>query len=415
MSANVSAYFSNIGIRHGHHAVAGVSTSGSSTCLVFQLSGQGVECRYPQRRGQKSASPIDPAPDSQRSNTAHNSGSSSAQTTSRLASTELTTTRAIHFLAPDLFHDLRLQVPRMDWDIPAEIEMQLGGRQQMQETTKEFLSLTRSWMPVVNGKRHLAAVLNPLVPLRRPTALLALCMKLCSLPIDDVDGKRVLYELVKQFYAEVEGVEEPCVQIMQSAVFIAVFEIGDAIHPAAYLTVGALARYGMSIGLDKINQKPLGEDCAAAVGASWMDVEEMRRVWWGTLILDRGILLLQQHYWQQMNLEAEHGSTYNIFPETQYALETLVRISTTLCEGGYSLWQYLEDGRCSLFLVELVYQGMLVLLRMGKGRPDIQVQEKKESLSWLLSHMGKRWPLVAVYKRILEARESILAVENALM
>ncbi|PNP80343.1 hypothetical protein FNYG_05942 [Fusarium nygamai] len=362
-------------------------------------------------------------------------------------------------------------------------------------------------------------------------------MKLCCLPVDQVDEKSVLYGLVKRFYAEVESQEDSCIQVMQSAVFIAVFEMGDAIFPAAYLTVGALARYGMAMGMDKINQTVLGKDCAATVGASWADIEEMRRVWWGALILDRllnvsqpsrglstadpsfedflpvddeffynqssspehatrisegftfkmgsfarlgqamhliskslsfcrvasngtdnvpqdspleevgqlcrtleslvrvneleatsrrlafcsqscvsyiGILLLQQHYWQQPGHESEQDSTPNIFLETISALETLVRISATLREGGYDLWQHLEDGRCSLFLVELVHQGMLVLLRMGKVWFAEDLQSKKESLTWLLSHMGKRWPLVAIYKRIIEARESVLVVEDAL-
>jgi hypothetical protein len=82
---------------------------------------------------------------------------------------------------------------------------------------------------------------------------------------------------------------------MQSAVFVAVFEMGDAIFPAAYLTVGALARYGMATGMDKINQTALGKDCAATVGASWADIEEMRRVWWGTLILDRYVIAANLH------------------------------------------------------------------------------------------------------------------------
>ncbi|KLP02493.1 Zn(II)Cys6 transcriptional activator [Fusarium fujikuroi] len=178
--------------------------------------------------------------------------------------------------------------------MPAEIEVQLGGRQQMQDTTKEFLLLTRSWMPIINGKRHLAAVLNPLAPLPRPAALLALCMKLCCLSVDETKEKRVLYDLVKKFYAEVEVQEDSCVQVMQAAVFIAVFEMGDAIFPAAYLTVGALARYGMAMGMYKINQDALGKNCGTvAIGASWADIEEMRRVWWGTLILDRLVNMSQ--------------------------------------------------------------------------------------------------------------------------
>ncbi|KAF5565536.1 Zn(II)Cys6 transcriptional activator [Fusarium napiforme] len=444
-------------------------------------------------RGQKNPSPIGDGP-----NPENVTAGMASETTQPKKAQDLVNAEAIRFLAPDLFRDMNLQVPRHEWQMPAEIEAQLGGRQQMQETTKAFLQLTKSWMPIVNGKRHLAAVLNPLVPLRRPTALLALCMKLCCLPVDKVEEKRVLYELVKKLYAEVERQEDSCLQVMQSAVFIAVFEMGDAIFPAAYLTVGSLARYGMAMGMDKINHTALGKDCAAAIGASWADIEEMRRVWWGALILDRLLNVSQpsrglstadpsfedflpvddelfynqssspqhatrisegftfkmgsfarlcqamhliskslalcrgvfsnspeappndspeevgQHYWLLPGPESEQDSTPNIFPETISALETLVRISATLREGGYELSQYLEDGRCSLFLVELVYQGMLVLLRMGKVWLAEDVQSKKESLAWLLSHMGKRWPLVAVYKRILEARESILAVEDAL-
>ncbi|KAH7255179.1 uncharacterized protein BKA55DRAFT_310708 [Fusarium redolens] len=499
-----------------------------------------LECRYPQRRGQKSASPIDDTANLEDVAGRRKSSDIYHGTIQHERAQDLVNARAIRFLAPDLFRDLHLQVPRLDWVMSDEIEAQLGGRQQMQEMTKTFLQLTRSWMPIVNGKRHLAAVLNPLVPLRRPTALLALCMKLCCLSVDEIEEKRVLYELVKRFYAEVEGQEDSCIQVMQSAVFIAVFEMGDAINPAAYLTVGALARYGMVMGMDKINQDVLGKGCDAATGASWTDIEEMRRVWWGTLILDRllnvsqpsrglstadpsfedflpvddeffynqvcltflahifqaptdwpshyqsaspehatrisagftfkmgsfprlcqathliskslafcrgafddsdeaspnkppedvvqlcrtleslvrvnelevssrqlafcsqssvsyiGILLLQQHYWRRAGHEAEQGSTPDIFPETQSALETLDRISTTLREGGYDLWQHLEDGRCSLFLVELVYQSMLALLQMGNVWLAEEVQSKKESLSWLLSHMGKRWPLLCI-------------------
>ncbi|KAF4958945.1 hypothetical protein FGADI_2024 [Fusarium gaditjirri] len=245
-----------------------------------------LECRYPQRRGQKAASPIDDTLNIEDTAT-RSSDTNYHEAIQSEKAKELRNARAIRFLAPDLFRDLHLQLSRMEWDMPAEIEAQLGGRLQMQDTTKSFLELTKSWMPIINGKRHLAAVLNPLAPLPRPTALLALCMKLCCLPIDKPEEKRVLYDLVKRFYAEVEAQEDSCVQVMQSAVFIAVFEMGDAILPAAHLTIGALVRYGMAMGMDRINQDVLGKDCGATAGASWADIEEMRRVWWGALILDR--------------------------------------------------------------------------------------------------------------------------------
>ncbi|KAF5013096.1 hypothetical protein F66182_15216, partial [Fusarium sp. NRRL 66182] len=76
-----------------------------------------------------------------------------------------------------------------------------------------------------------------------------------------------------------------------AGILIAIFEIGDAIYPAAYLTVGACARYGVALGLDKINQDRMGGDHNRAV--SWMEIEEKRRAWWGILILDRISVLIR--------------------------------------------------------------------------------------------------------------------------
>lgn len=251
-----------------------------------------VECRYPQRRGQRSASPDNSSDNRDHvAITATDSTSTLHQDNVFEFPSELVITTAIRFLAPDLFRDLRLQVPRMGCDVPNEVATHLGDRQQMQQTTSAFLRLMQSWMPVVNGKRHLAAVLNPLqLPLRRPTALLALCMKLCCLPADQSLEKVSLYSVVKRLYYEVERIEDDCLEVMQSAVFIAIFEIGEALFSAAYLTVGALARYGMAMGMDKINQDALGNKASVTAGASWLVIEEMRRVWWATLILDRYVI-----------------------------------------------------------------------------------------------------------------------------
>lgn len=254
---------------------------------------RGVECRYPRRRGQRSASPQDI---SNLQDEATSAGSAPAlvqagPTTPSTPSTAFAVSTAIRFLAPDLFGELRLQIPRLEWDVPADVAFQLGDQQQIHDVTVTFLRMTRPWMPVVSGKRHLAAVLSPLLtPLRRPRALLALCMKLCCLSVEDRsrNGERhPLYLLVKQFYAEVERVEEPCLEVMQAALFIAVFEMGDAIYPAAYLTVGAMIRYGLSMGMDKINVERMGVITGTFTGAPWQDIEEMKRVWWGALILDR--------------------------------------------------------------------------------------------------------------------------------
>ncbi|EED22258.1 conserved hypothetical protein [Talaromyces stipitatus ATCC 10500] len=232
---------------------------------------KGLKCNYPHRRGQRSPSP----PHSSR-------GSETATDSDSSTFSSFAVTSAISFLAPDLFRQARLEIPRLRLDIPDDVTSHLGDSQQVRETANNFFQMT--WMPIISRKYYLAAVLNPLSPSRRSTALLALCMKLCCLRVEGAE-RNSLYRLVKKFYSEVESTEGLCVQILQAGIFIAVFEIGDAIYPAAYLTVGACARYGVAMGLDKINKDRMGD--AHNFSAPWMEIEERRRAWWAVLILDR--------------------------------------------------------------------------------------------------------------------------------
>jgi len=256
-------------------------------------SRRGLECSYPQRRGQTAASPPDNSPETRSITALAPTGSALDNGDTELQSgrtihvaPSFAVTTAIRFIAPNLFRDASLEIPRLNLVIPDDVTFQLGDSQQVRDTTAKFFRLTRTWMPIVNRKRHVAAVLNTLTPCRRPTALLALCMKLCCLPVLDDDGaKRTsLYRLTKRFYSEVESTEDLSVQVLQAAICIAIFEIGDAIYPAAYLTVGVCARYAIAMGLDNVNKERMGGGNRAA---SWMEIEEARRAWWGVLVLDR--------------------------------------------------------------------------------------------------------------------------------
>lgn len=258
---------------------------------------KGWKCTYPERRGQRSASPShsldrvesvnDPNPVVTRPPSTYNGIFAGHQAASPSTSS-FAVNMAISFLAPDLFREVSLEIPRPNLDIPEHVAFNLGDRRRLRETALQFFNIT--WMPIISRKRYFNAVLNPLFPLRRPTSLLALCIKLCCLEVrDDGDEERTsLYRLTKKFYSEVESTELLCIQVLQAGILIAHFEIGDAIYPAAYLTVGACARYGVAMGLDKINQERMGGDHNRAV--SWMEIEERRRAWWGVLILDRSVI-----------------------------------------------------------------------------------------------------------------------------
>lgn len=256
-----------------------------------------MKCSYPSKRGQHSAlSPhgIHGSESSSDSNTdysgpiiAPTSTVSQFQSPPPPSSSSFAVTTAFSFLAPGLFREAQLEIPRLDLGIPDEVAFHLGENQQIRKTFSKFLRIT--WMPIVSRKRYLTAVLNPLSPSRRPTVLLALCIKLCCLSAHGDEGleRTSLYRLVKKFHSEVECTQDLCVQVLQAAILIAIFEIGDAIYPAAYLTVGACARYGIAMGLDKINKDRTSGEHHHTM--SWMEIEERRRAWWAVLILDRSV------------------------------------------------------------------------------------------------------------------------------
>lgn len=101
---------------------------------------------------------------------------------------------------------------------------------------------------------------------------------------DTEDGRSAVYKVVKRFHAEVEAFGTMSIHVLQAAVFLAIYEIDQAIYPSAYLSVGACARYGIALGLNKQLKNRSGIDHPAR---SIVELEEQRRVWWAVLILDR--------------------------------------------------------------------------------------------------------------------------------
>jgi hypothetical protein len=92
-----------------------------------------------------------------------------------------------------------------------------------------------------------------------------------------------LYQTAKRFCSEVEAAGLLSIHCLQAEVLVAIFEIGQAVYPAAYLTVGRCARYGTALGYGDFG-KTANEHTKPNSPA---DGEEGRRVWWGITMLDR--------------------------------------------------------------------------------------------------------------------------------
>ena len=252
---------------------------------------KGAGCSYPTSRGQRqpssdthsrdTASNILPTPDNSEANSSPRPQMEQASAASNSPSSIVT---AIQFMAPKLFRDAQLEILRLDTPIPSGVAAYVGGSHQIRDIGVTFFS--SSWMHVVSRKHFFGTVLSPLCPPRHELVLLALSMKLfCTpLPSDGRDGQTALYTTAKSFFSEVEATGIMSIRVLQAALFIASYEAGHAIYPAAYFTIGTCARYGTALGLDKLMADLMGD---GQVGQSWIEIEEMRRVWWGVLILDR--------------------------------------------------------------------------------------------------------------------------------
>lgn len=93
-----------------------------------------------------------------------------------------------------------------------------------------------------------------------------------------------LYQDVKSFYHYVEAQNGFSVQMIQALLLIALYEIGNSIYPAAYLSIGNAARLGHAAGLHDRKAPQMLPRCT-----TWTEQEERRRLWWGVVILDRFI------------------------------------------------------------------------------------------------------------------------------
>jgi hypothetical protein len=245
----------------------------------------GFECSYPTRRGEQSRD-NSTGPEGLSTHNGHSGGSfHSSPGEPDATSSGAAFAAAVNFIAPEVFHQAQLALLLPDTPVPADVAAHIGDADSIRNVAAMFFRTIHTWLPIISKKRFYSFVLNPLSQRGPERSLLVLCMKLCCSPRpSEGDARSALYRAAKRFYFEVEASGLLSIHVMQAGLLIAVYEMGQAIYPAAFLTVGACARYGMALGIQTLSQDGAGD---AARQRSWLEVEEMRRAWWAVLLLDR--------------------------------------------------------------------------------------------------------------------------------
>lgn len=195
---------------------------------------------------------------------------------------------AAFFLDPDHYskfgqHDLSSE--QLPWAEKAHVLVQDDWR----EVCERFLSTIYTWLPVISKKRLYSELTSSNPDTRAGNALFLLSMKLCTgRPLQSADNSssyadNELYSAARQciFCAESGGYVS--LRLVQSLVLLAVYEMGHAIYPAAYLTVGRAARLAMVIGLH--NTKLATQ--LFVLPDMWSLREEQGRTWWAIFVLDK--------------------------------------------------------------------------------------------------------------------------------
>jgi Fungal specific transcription factor domain len=194
----------------------------------------------------------------------------------------------VFFLDSALFRKAQIDIPQSSAPIPRYVYDLIGEFSQWRSIPTKFFETVHTFMPIVSKARLFGKLLNPLVPCRGDVALLILSMRIITmLPAGGRMDRTPEYAAAKRFYTELEGIGAFSPQVLQAGVLIALYEYGHAIYPAAYLTIGGLARYGISSGIDGTGPSQM------APPGDWIEAEERKRIWWGVLILDRCVHLFR--------------------------------------------------------------------------------------------------------------------------
>jgi hypothetical protein len=83
---------------------------------------------------------------------------------------------------------------------------------------------------------------------------------------------------VKHLYLEFEVSSNFSISVLQAGVHLSLYDLGHAIYPAAFLSIGACARYAPALVINE--SRVLNIRRFLTLG----EVEERRRIWWAIVI-----------------------------------------------------------------------------------------------------------------------------------
>ncbi|KAJ5101585.1 hypothetical protein NUU61_003807 [Penicillium alfredii] len=171
--------------------------------------------------------------------------------------------QTILFLDPGLLHHGPMETVPASSHAPPHILHLLGDLDEIRVIAERFFAHIHQWMPFVSKRRF--------YDFNEASHDLP--------PAGSQSPRTALYHATKQFSLLIED----CLSILvlQAELLVALYELGHGIYPAAFLSIGACARYAHALGISVSGIVPTRRVLTL------VEVEERRRAWWALVILDR--------------------------------------------------------------------------------------------------------------------------------
>lgn len=186
------------------------------------------------------------------------------------------------FLDPSILQHGQVDMSHSAVPVPAHLLRMLGDFDQVQSAAGRYFDNMHTWLPFISKKRFYGQHLRPSFQSEPDVVLLLLALKLITtLPQHPRKPRTPSYHAVKQFNLELESSTMLSTPILQAGIILALYELLHGIYPAAFLSIGACARYAHALGIN------VSKTVKTKKVLTLVEVEERRRIWWAIVILDR--------------------------------------------------------------------------------------------------------------------------------
>ncbi|KAH7129521.1 hypothetical protein B0J13DRAFT_564205 [Dactylonectria estremocensis] len=171
--------------------------------------------------------------------------------------------------------------------IPEEfLEVVNRGEEQVSQSLEAFFATVHLMFPIVS-KRYLMKQISS-EGYSADVLLLLHCIDiLLPQSTGEMPSCQAAYLRARRCLHFTEDLGLISFRSLQAVLLLAFYEVAHAIYPAAYLTVAHCARLGHALGIhDRRNVSQM-----FPTPMSWTAVEEIRRTWWGVIVIDRFVNL----------------------------------------------------------------------------------------------------------------------------